>query len=85
MTANGSLRSSAGDILAGAGIGLLVGLLIGLSVSEIVGSVVAGLVALLAGFFGLRSDGGDGAGLVGVKPARMARLRSPSCGVSSRR
>ena len=46
-------QSLAGEIVAGAGLGLLVGMLLGLSVTQVVGGVVAALSAILAGFFGL--------------------------------
>jgi hypothetical protein len=74
VAAGSESRAGVGEVLAGAGIGLLVGLLIGLSVSEVVGSVIAGLVALLAGFFGLRSNGGGDGGPAVLKPANMARI-----------
>jgi len=47
-------RTLAGEVLSGAGLGVLVGLLVGLSVAEIVGTVLAAVVALLAAFFGLQ-------------------------------
>ena len=43
----------AGEIGAGAALGLLVGILLGLSVAEVVGSIIGGLAAMLATFFGL--------------------------------
>lgn len=47
------------DLVAGAGLGLLVGFLLGLSVTQVVGGVITALAALLGGFLGLSGDSGS--------------------------
>jgi hypothetical protein len=62
------------DVLAGAGLGLMLGTLMGLSQSEVVGTVVAALAAVLAVFLGLDITTGSLLGALRVNGARIGSL-----------
>jgi hypothetical protein len=62
------------DVLAGAGLGLMLGTLMGLSESEVVGTVVAALAAVLAVFLGLDITTGSVLGALRVNGARIGSL-----------
>jgi len=67
MTAS-KATGGAGNLFAGAGLGLLLGLIAGLSVSPVVSVLLGALAALLAAFLGLSGGAADS----GADPARLA-------------
>jgi hypothetical protein len=75
MDEDGARRSTTvSDVLAGAGLGLMLGTLMGLSQSEVVGTVIAALAAVLAVFLGLDITTGSLLGALRINGARIGSL-----------
>ena len=69
------------DMLAGAGLGLLLGIVVGLSTSPVVGVVVGGLTSLLAAFLGLQ--GGEDSKIAAFAKVQLNGVRIGCFGLAA--